>query len=339
MGRRIFGGWLLAFYSVWLVWVSLGGHWQTVADHWGIALAMLFGSYAAGSTPMGGGTVGFPVLVLLFDMPATMGRNFGLAIQSVGMVSASLYILLNRTPIDWRLLRPAMLGALVSTPCAAAWLAPHVSDLAVKLLFAVVWASFGIMHFVKLNELVGRHGHADSWHVWDTRIGLTVGVLGGGIAALTGVGIDMVLYATMMLLYRADIKIAIPSSVILMAFTSVIGIVANLTLAVWHPAVYGVGPDLFANWLAAAPVVVVGAPLGALVVTVIPRRVSLLVVSGLCLVQFVWTLYHEQVLGWRLGIACAGVVAMNGLFHVLYRLGQRETISGVDVAPGDAVGP
>jgi hypothetical protein len=36
---------------------------------------MAFGSYVAGSTPMGGGTVGFPILVLLFDLPATLGRD------------------------------------------------------------------------------------------------------------------------------------------------------------------------------------------------------------------------------------------------------------------------
>ena len=41
-----------------------------------IAAAMAVGSYFAGSTPMGGGTVGFPVLVLLFDGPATLGRDF-----------------------------------------------------------------------------------------------------------------------------------------------------------------------------------------------------------------------------------------------------------------------
>ena len=41
----------------------------------GIALAMAIGSYAAGSTPMGGGTVGFPVLVCSLAAP-TLGRDF-----------------------------------------------------------------------------------------------------------------------------------------------------------------------------------------------------------------------------------------------------------------------
>jgi uncharacterized membrane protein YfcA len=324
-GRRFFYGWLGLCYGAWFTVVAVGNYWSTVAAHWPIGVAMLFGSYAAGSTPMGGGTVGFPVLVLFFDMPADMGRDFALAIQSIGMVSASVYILTNRTPVDWRLLRPAMLGAVCSTPLAAALLAPQVADLSVKLIFAGVWASFGMMHFVKLRALVGHHGHADSWHQWDHGIGLAVGVLGGAVAALTGVGIDMVLYATMMLLYRADIKIAIPSSVLLMAFTSVVGIAANLTLSTAFPTHYQIDPQVFPNWLAAAPVVALGAPFGALAVKIIPRGPTLLIVSALCLVQFVWTVVHEQVAGWSLIATCGGVLMLNLVFHLLYRCGQRET--------------
>jgi uncharacterized protein len=65
--------WLVAFYAVWLLIVSLGGYWGKVIAHWPIALAMSFGSSIAGSTPKGGGTVGFPVLVLIFDMPGSLG--------------------------------------------------------------------------------------------------------------------------------------------------------------------------------------------------------------------------------------------------------------------------
>ena len=64
-----------------------------IGERWGIAVAMAAGSYVAGSTPMGGGTVGFPVLVLLFEHSGAIGRDFAFAIQSIGMVSASIYIL------------------------------------------------------------------------------------------------------------------------------------------------------------------------------------------------------------------------------------------------------
>ncbi len=90
--------WLAGFYTVW-AWLVFGeGRWGDAKAHWPMAL----GSYVAGSTPMGGGTVGFPILVLLFGMPATLGRDFSFAVQSIGMVSAAIFILARRQTVAWR---------------------------------------------------------------------------------------------------------------------------------------------------------------------------------------------------------------------------------------------
>jgi uncharacterized membrane protein YfcA len=102
--------WLAAFYSVWS-WLVFGqGRWEVAKAHWPIALAMALGSYVAGSTPMGGGTVGFPILVLLFGLPATLGRDFSFAVQSIGMTSASIFILARRQPRAWSMVQGAMAG-------------------------------------------------------------------------------------------------------------------------------------------------------------------------------------------------------------------------------------
>ena len=58
-----FFAWLVLFYGAWLALVVFGDHLRTVVEHWPMAAAMAAGSYVAGSTPMGGGTVGFPVLL------------------------------------------------------------------------------------------------------------------------------------------------------------------------------------------------------------------------------------------------------------------------------------
>jgi uncharacterized protein len=326
--------WLVVFYSVWLLLVVAGEDWETVRSHWPIALAMSFGSYIAGSTPMGGGTVGFPVLVLVFDMPGSLGRNFGLAVQSIGMVSASIYIFAVGRPLDVRLLCWGILGSAIGTPLGAAWVAPLVPDLWVKLLFGVVWASFGLMHLLKLRELVAAEGISQRWRSWDGPIGLTIGLSGGIVASITGVGIDMMIYATLVLLYRADLKISIPTSVVLMAFTSVVGILSNVLLARLRPGLYQVDPEVYANWLAAAPVVALGAPLGAIVVELISRKPTLVIVSVLCLGQFAWTLIHEQVTGLPLVAALAGVLCFNVIFHFLYKLGHSEAAqAGADARP------
>jgi uncharacterized membrane protein YfcA len=333
--------WLVVFYIVWLMIVRLGGFWGDVREHWPIAVAMALGSYLAGSTPMGGGTVGFPVLVLLFDMPGSLGRNFALAVQSIGMVSASIYIFCARHPLDWKLLRPALVGSLVGTVFGAAFIAPFVADLAIKLTFAIIWASFGLMHLVRLREFVAAKGESTRWQAWDRPIGLAVGVTGGIVSSMTGVGIDMIIYATLVLLYKADLKIAIPTSVVLMAYTSVVGIAANITLAQINSNLYYIDPAVFANWLAAAPIVAIGAPIGAIIVNRISRAPTLLVVSILCIGQFIWTIAHEQLSGWYLLGAILAVLAMNGVFHALYRWGQGRHVlhSGPLIADPEAREP
>jgi uncharacterized membrane protein YfcA len=108
-----------------------------------------------------------------------------------------------------------------------------------------------------------------------------------------------------------------------MAFTSVVGIATNVLLAHFLPQSYAVVPAVFHNWLAAAPVVALGAPFGAWVVSQLPRTPTLLIVSTLCVVQFVWTIVKEQVYGWELALAVGGVLAMNIVFELLFRNGER----------------
>lgn len=293
--------WLAAFYSVWLFLVAGLGWWETAREHWPIALAMALGSYVAGSTPMGGGTVGFPILVLFFELPATLGRDFSFAVQSIGMVSAGIFIFSRRQPLAWAMLKGAMAGALPGTILGIFFIAPLVPGLWIKLLFAVVWASFGVLHLYRLREIASHEGMVDFDERWDFRVGFWVGLLAGAfVAAVTGVGIDMVLYAVLVLLCRADLKIAIPTSIIIMAFTSLTGVAVKTLFT-------GFEPGVFENWLAAAPVVALGAPLGVFIASIIGRAPTLCFVAVLCIGQFIWTCHNEWAalgpggLAWALG--------------------------------------
>lgn len=314
---------LAVFYTAWIALVAGLNAWGELAAHWPIAAAMAAGSYFAGSTPMGGGTVGFPVLTLLFDQPAQLGRNFGLAVQSIGMVSASIFILARGRALDWALLRPALIGAAVATPLGAVFIAPVVPDLWVRLIFAVIWAAFGVIHWLKLREIITPNGPRMPHDRLDAPIGLGVGVIGGVTASVTGVGVDMMLYAALVLFYRTDLKVAIPTSVVLMAFTSVVGIAANLGLSSAVGGAYAIAPEVFWNWLAAAPVVALGAPLGAVMVERLPRAPTLRIVSVLCLAQFIWTLADQQVGALALILTLTALAALCALFLAMHRAGHR----------------
>lgn len=278
---------LLAFYIVWL-WMVIGlGYWPAAKEHWPIALTMALGSYAAGATPMGGGTIGFPVLVLLFELPANLGRDFSFAVQSIGMTSASILIFARRQPLAMTVLKGAMLGTLAGCPLGIFFIAPVISELWIKIVFAVVWGSFGLLHLYRINEIAGQKGIINFNKNWEFRLGLILGLFASAtVVSSTGVGIDMLVYAALVLLCRADLKIAIPTSVIIMAFASVYGVIIKSQFVELQDGV-------FENWLAAAPVVVLGAPLGVFIVNIMNRKPTLLFVAVLCVGQFIWTCVKE----------------------------------------------
>jgi uncharacterized membrane protein YfcA len=312
-----FLAWVCWFAIVWLVVVMAFDLAATVADHWQIAVAMVFGSYIAGSTPMGGGTVGFPVLVLLFDGPASLGRSFSFCIQSVGMSSASIFILCSGR----RFLAPTLLcacaAATLTLPLTLWLLVPLISDAGVKLAFGCIWGGFGILTLVKLREtLAFDRTHPAVSTRFQIVTGLLVGLLGGVAAGLTGVGADMVLYSTAVLLYRTDIRTAIASSVVVMAYCSLLGALCSAGMG-------RLDTEVLHNWLAAAPIVLIGAPLGSFIMKLIPRGPTLVLVACLCLLQLLYILRSTASNAWVLAGAVGAVLGMNAAFHALHVAGRR----------------
>ena len=306
-----------AFYAVWAVLAFGFGYWAQVKTHWPMAVVMIFGSMVAGSTPMGGGTVAFPVLVLVFGLPPNLGRNFGLAIQALGMTSAMIFILCRRTPIQFQMLIWSSVGAAVGLVAGTFWVAPLLSATVIKLLFSCLWMSFAVLTLAKNQEFCSLNTIPKIEQSTAMKLGLLVGVAGGITTALIGVGIEMLLYTTLVLLFRSDLKVAVPTAVSAMAIASVMGTALHLGLG-------DIQPEVFYNWMACGPIVVFGAPFGAFLVSVIPRVRTLYFVSALCVVQFVWTLWQVKPgpNEWTL-VASALLVAVVG-FYLLYRTGRAR---------------
>ncbi len=313
---RPFWWWLFWFYCAWFSVVTVCGIWDQVRAHWPISVAMAAGSYVAGATPMGGGTIGFPILVLLFDQPASLGRSFSFCIQSIGMASAAVFLISSRAPIAWRMLLASMAASAVVIPFTLAFIVPAVNDLYIKLTFACLWAAFGVMTLAKVGDLTRAHhpGHASA--LMDILLGLIVGVFGGVSTGLTGVGIDMILYTVLVLMYRSEMRTAIGTSVIIMAFGSLVGVVSSSIMG-------RLTAEVFYNWAAAAPIVAVGAPFGALMMRIVPRGFTLIFVALLCVGQFVWTLVEEKPALGTVAVAVGAVGAANLLFMWMYFVGGR----------------
>jgi uncharacterized membrane protein YfcA len=209
-------------------------------------------------------------------------------------------------------------------PLGMSLVAPNVTNSSVKILFSIVYASFGLLLLVRLRSIVANEGPSQTYFTMDPAIAFLVGVLGGLLASVIGVGADILLYGTLVLLYHTDIKVAIPTSVILMAFTSVVGAGCSLVVAVCLPAGRDSIIDVFPYWLAAAPVVAVGGPLGSLVSRLVPRRIILGAVAFLCLFQYCWTCYHEHLACRALVLAAISVIGLNIMLHFLFMFGRRS---------------
>jgi len=304
-----------AILVCWAIGVFGFGYWTGVVEHWPMSVVMILGSLVAGSTPMGGGTVAFPILVLLFHQPASNARNFAFIIQAVGMTSAMLFILGRKVPLPLRVLAGSTAGAAVGFGLGTFLISPYVQGSLVKLLFACLWMSFGLLTLTRNTEICGLKGKGPADASVAAWTGLAAGLIGGIIASMIGVGVEMAVYTVMVLVFRTDLKIAIPTAVSAAALASIEG-------ALLHSYLGDIDHETIFNWLAASPIVIFGAPIGTYLVSILPRTKVLYFVSTLCVLQFVWTLYqtaHSSLEWWF--VAVAMVVAVV-ILVTLYRFGK-----------------
>jgi uncharacterized protein len=311
----VFSLWLVVFYVAWFCLIIQFGNLLEVASHWLVSLAMAGGSFVAGSSPIAGGTVGFPMMVFVSNESPNLGKSFCLAIQSIGMVSASIYIVTNRRPVDWGVLRLAMIGSAIALPCSMIALVPTLDDAVIKIVFAVLYGVFGLLHLIQMRRIVNNKVSAITLRGVDSLLIVATGAMGGMIAAVLGVGADICLYGMLVLFFKCDVKVAIPTATILMAFNSLVGIATLSTMSTYNPIAWASLTEIYPYWLAAAPIVVLGGPLGSMISKRVPRIVILSGVAFLCTFQCIWTCSIGQITGWHLAIVLIVIVAVNvGLY-------------------------
>ena len=304
---------------LWAVGISVWQYWGAVGAHWPMSVVMILGSLVAGSTPMGGGTVAFPILVLVFGQPASNARNFALIIQAVGMTSAMLFIIGRKVTLPVRVLLGSTGGAAIGFGVGTFLIAPHVQGSLVKLLFSCLWMSFGLMTLARNTEICSLKGKGPGETASAELIGLAAGLVGGIMASMIGVGVEMAVYTVMVLVFRADLKIAIPTAVCAAALASIQG-------AILHGYMGDIDQQSIYNWLAATPIVIFGAPAGTWLVSVLPRIRVLYFVSGLCVFQFLWTLQQTAHGSAEWGFVAGAMVLAVTALTVLYRTGKRVAV-------------
>jgi len=256
----------------------------------------------AGGTSLGGGIIAFPVFTKVLHITPYDAKVFSLAIQSVGMSAASLTIWLTGIKVEWRVIRWGSLGGLVGIFVGLGFLAPILPPDVIKMSFTIMLTSFGVALFALNRGMRKCHFSIPAWSFREKSILFATGICGGLMSGLVGSGIDIVTFSVMVLLFRISEKIATPTSVILMAFNAVIGFL--LQIFVFQDFT----EEVRSYWLAAIPVVVVGAPLGAILCNRFDRDTIAHILILLIITEFITSL---------LIMSLRPIVVYSGLFALV----------------------
>jgi len=319
--HRVLGLNALIALSVWTVWLALGrgDAIDALTGHWRISLTMVFGSLVGGGTSEGGGAVAFPIFTKVLSIPAPDARLFTYLIQSVGMSAASLSILYARVPIANRALALAAPAGVTGAVVSILTIAPHVSAPQVRIYFTVLLTALaaalivmnlsGVRH---RNLMIPRSGPTEA------AVLILAGFVGGLVSGTVGVGENTVTFLVLVLLFRLSEKVATPTTVILMTVVSIAAALTHLLIArdVSHAAVQ--------YWLAAVPVVVVGAPLGAVICAGLSRHIIQRILILLIGVELVSTLLLIPIPRSTLVVSCLLLTGLTGLGVAMTRIARYD---------------
>jgi len=340
----------LAFTVGWLIFVFAAGHFDRVTDNRSAALTMAFGSFVAGSTPQGGGAVAFPVFTKLLAIPSPVARSFSLVIQASGMVMASASILLSGTKIDWKALRLGVVGSgigfvvglfLLGDPNTPFW-DSRLDSAYVKVSFTLI--IFAVALIVRLcSTQASKYDLVPEWGSRSISVMMAFAFVGGLFSSLAGSGADVMLFVFIVLVAQVRPGVAIPTSIVAMAIVSTLGLLIlglvhgqlDIGLSASGSEVVAVGGeafgpedagrfDLFGIWLAAAPIVVWGAPLGALIAARVTERVVIWFVGAMAMLEVATTaIFLDQL---HTDIALASF-AIGGMAFVWWAVNRLDRVS------------
>jgi len=278
---------LMLAFLVWAAWLVLGGRFaiQHLISDWRIALTMVFGSLVGGGTSEGGGAIAFPVFTKLLHIAPRDARNFSLAIQSVGMGAATLSILYLRIPIERRALLWAGIPGILGVVIGSYFVAPHIPPVFVRTSFTVLVSSMGVaLLLVNREKNVGRNSIMPLFGPRERSILIAAGLIGGVTSALVGTGENSIVFMVMVLLFRVSEKVVTPTTVVLMTMATIPGFLLHVFL------LKDFTPTVMGYWLAALPVAVIAAPMGALICSYMKRHSIVYLLLFLIALEFSSTL-------------------------------------------------
>lgn len=279
------------FYSfivitTWSIWFTLFGGLDAftyINEYWQISITMILGSIVAGGTSVGGGVVAFPVLTKAMQFSPYDAKVFSLAIQCVGMTSASLMIVYMKLKLEWSVVFLASVGGSVGVYIGTVFIAPLLTPVVTKVFFTALISSFAFTLLILNRKNIDYYLHLPVSGSYEKTIILIAGLMGGLVSGVVGSGIDIILFSVMVLLFRINEKIAVPTTVVIMAVISIVGFSVHFYI------LQDINQLVIDYWVAAVPVVVVGGPIGAIICSKLRSSTIITILLVLILMEFLST--------------------------------------------------
>ena len=284
--------------------------------------------FVAGMTSEGGGAIAFPVMTFAFRISPIIARDFSLMIQSAGMTCAALAILFMKVQLEWVTLVTASLGGVVGLVLGLHLIDPHLTAAQKKMGFVSIWFSFAFALFL-LNCYRKRRtfNKIPELKIWKVLVLFVTGIVGGVFTSFAGNGLDICTFSVLTLLFRISEKVATPTSVVLMAISSMVG-------WFWRELIMQeISQESYDFFYICAGVVVIGAPLGS----VLSSHFHRLVLAGLIYIldtitlvtAFIVVPQTPALIGVSVGIIVGGFL----FFYMLTLIGNKllEKISNEEL--------
>ncbi len=268
----------------WVVYIFAYQQYPDFNKNLFMSITMIFGSMVAGATSEGGGAIAFPVMTLLYKIPPYVARDFSLFIQSFGMTAALFTMRKNKLSISKYFLITALTGGIIGQVLGLLYLESLITPTLLKISYTSLWMSFAFVLWLHLKK---EPNTRTDIKVTKKNIVLLIffSLFGGILTSLTGNGIDIVTFSLATLYFGIEEKVATRTSVCLMALSSIIGVALRLLTTPQHQ----LAPLALDYWLVCLPVVIFGAPLGALFITQKSRKFVIHLLITSIVIQFIFS--------------------------------------------------
>lgn len=302
----------------WALYMTNTNQFHLFEKNWFMSVTMIFASFIAGATSEGGGAVAFPIMTLFFKIKPSIARDFSLMIQSFGMIMASFAIYFSGIRFLKKVILISSLGGILGIFISLNFLTEFLTPSYIKIFFTSLWLSFAIfILFIWLKGDYFNKEHLDNPNIMAL---LLYGILGGMISGLVGTGIDILIFSYLTLRHRICLKIATPTSVILMGINSFAGFFLK------ERCLGGMEPVAWNYLLVAIPIVIFGAPLGAVFINDRSKKFVLYFLVLSIVVQFISSLIIIPQTIELMMFSLMTFVLGSCVFYSFYYIGKLKNI-------------